>query len=260
VEDCTERGAETTREPLPEASPEQRQPAPEGSAEGAGAPAADEGSTRDLVRDYLETVLIAVLIVLFLQTFVFQQSKIPSGSMMDTLLVGDHILVNKFVFGPGAALPGLLPRRQPRRGDVVVFRPPADPGRDYIKRVIGVPGDVVAVRGGRLYLNGQPREEPWVKLSHGVNMGRNYEPHLVPPGHYFLMGDNRDESQDSRVWGTVPRECIHGRAVLVWFSVEGRRTVCYGEGGPWERVRRALNRLIEFPSQVRWDRTFRPIK
>jgi signal peptidase I len=215
----------------------------------------------DLLRDYFETVLIAVVIVLFLQTFVFQQSKIPSGSMEDTLLVGDHILVNKFLLAPGSWERHLMPQREPRHGDVVIFRPPEDPTRDYIKRVIGVPGDVVALRDGRLFRNGAPVEEIHTKLSHGFAAGRNLDPLEIPPGHYFLMGDNRDESHDSRDWGPIPRESINGRAVMVWFSVEDRPLKAGGQDlTAARRVLLAFQRLLDFPSMVRWDRTMRPIR
>jgi len=173
-----------------------------------------------VLRDYAETILICVIFVIFSRAFVFQQSKIPSGSMEDTLLVGDYIMVNRFVyadqsFGWEAKL---LPERAIRRGDVVVFKYPLEPEVDYIKRVIGLPGDTVEVRQGYVYVNGRRLEEPYVNEAYRALDFKPVPPTVVYPGHYFVMGDHRNASHDSRVWGQVPRELIKGRALLIWWS------------------------------------------
>jgi signal peptidase I len=200
---------------------------------------------KSLVREYAEAIVIAVLLALVIRTLVVQAFTIPSGSMMDTLLVGDYILVNKFLYGPPVPftdwhLPGL---RAPRRGDIIVFKYPQDEKRDFIKRVIGTPGDEVQIRGRTVYVNGQPLVEPYVKegpsaLPHGEDStycGYAYgcEPLAVPPDSYFVMGDNRDNSQDSRYWGFVTREKLKGKAFLIYWSWDSERH--------WLRWRRLAN-------------------
>ncbi len=184
---------------------------------------------KSLVREYVEAIAIAILLALVIRTFVVQAFTIPSGSMMDTLLVGDYILVNKFLYGPelpftDAHLPGL---RAPQRGDIIVFKYPQDEKRDFIKRIIGVPGDTVQVRGAQVFVNSKPLDESYVKtnvarphLGAPPYCGYAYgcEPTVVPPGSYFVMGDNRDNSQDSRYWGFVKRDKIKGKAFLIYWS------------------------------------------
>ena len=184
---------------------------------------------KSLVREYVEAIAIAILLALVIRTFVVQAFTIPSGSMMDTLLVGDYILVNKFLYGPelpftDTQLPGL---RAPGRGDIIVFKYPQDEKRDFIKRIIGGPGDTVQVRGSQVYVNGKPLDEPYVKanpsrphLGGPPYCGYAYgcEPTVVPPNSYFVMGDNRDNSQDSRYWGFVKRDKIKGKAFLIYWS------------------------------------------
>ena len=189
---------------------------------------------KSLLREYGEAIAIAVLLALVIRTLVVQAFTIPSGSMMDTLLVGDYILVNKFLYGPELPfteqrVPGL---RDPRRGDIIVFKYPQDEKRDFIKRIIGTPGDTVQVRGPQVFVNGEPLREPYVKRSDGPlpSTGQTYcgyaygcEPTVVPTNAYFVMGDNRDNSQDSRYWGFVRREKIKGKAFLIYWSWDSDR-------------------------------------
>jgi len=186
-------------------------------------------------REYAEAIGIAILLALVIRTLVVQAFTIPSGSMMDSLLVGDYILVNKFLYGAELPLtewrmPGI---RNPHRGDIIVFKYPQDEKRDFIKRIIGTPGDVVQVRGRQVFVNGKPLNEPYVRrvegaLGHGGDLtfcGFAYacDPTTVPPGSYFVMGDNRDNSQDSRYWGFVKQEKIKGKAFLIYWSWDAER-------------------------------------
>ena len=194
---------------------------------------------KSLFREYSEAIIIAVLLALFIRQFAVQAFTIPSGSMMDTLLIGDYILVNKFLFGAeiplsDTHLPGL---REPQRGDIVVFKYPNDETRDFIKRIIAIDGDTIQVRENRVVLNGQPIEEPYVRPGSftGPPAGQcsyayGCEPLKVPADSYFVMGDNRDNSQDSRYWGFVRREKIRGKAFVIYWSWNGE--------GHWLRWRR----------------------
>ena len=180
------------------------------------------------LRESFESLLIAVALALFARTFVFQAFKIPSGSMENGLLVGDHLIINKMVFAP--ALTGfdraLLPRRDIKRGDVIVFKYPVDPGRDFIKRVIGLPGEQIEVRRKKVYINGTPLDEPYVHYltpmpAEGEQLDDKrvaYGPVTVPAGQYFMMGDNRDNSEDSRYWGFTPANYMKGQALFIYFS------------------------------------------
>ena len=196
-----------------------------------------EGFKKSVAREYFESLVIAVVLALFIRTFVVQAFKIPTGSMEQNLLIGDHLLVNKFILGPqrSAVECALLPLKDIQRRDVVVFKYPEDPERDFIKRVIGLPGDQIELRRKRVYLNGQLLDEPYVyylenppplpqeiESSGGLRTSgdprEEYGPVTVPPGHYFVMGDNRDNSQDSRYWGFLPRENVKGRALVIYWS------------------------------------------
>ena len=201
-------------------------------------------SRKSTAREYFESIVIAVILALFIRTFVVQAFKIPTGSMENNLLVGDHLLVNKFVFGPVAsgAERALLPVSDIERGDIVVFKFPEEPDRDFIKRVIGLPGETLEMRNKKIYINDTPLDEPYVHFLFPVeNRGpgdadftsagvqRNYGPVTVPDGMYFMMGDNRDNSEDSRYWGFMPREYVKGKALFVYFS--------FGESGArWSRI------------------------
>jgi signal peptidase I len=189
-------------------------------------------------REYFESICVAVILALFVRTFVVQAFKIPTGSMENNLLIGDHLLVNKFVFAPTltAAERTLLPIDPIRRGDIIVFKYPEDPERDFIKRTIGLPGETVELKNKKVYINGQPLDEPYVHFlfppaerapdegqSFDFDVRSTYGPVTVPEGHYFMMGDNRDNSQDSRYWGFVKREKIRGKAFMIYWSWNGDR-------------------------------------
>jgi signal peptidase I len=190
---------------------------------------------KSLVREYAEAIVIAILLALVIRTLVVQAFTIPSGSMMETLLVGDYILVNKFLYGPTIPVANWrLPAiRDPRRGDIIVFRYPQDEKRDFIKRVIGAPGDQILIRGHTVIVNGQPLDEPYVRepqsaLPRGEPAGYcgyayGCEPVMVPRDSYFVMGDNRDNSQDSRYWGFVRHDKIKGKAFLIYWSWDSDR-------------------------------------
>ena len=189
---------------------------------------------KSLIREYGEAIFIAVLLALVIRTLVVQAFTIPSGSMMDTLLVGDYILVNKFLYGPEVPftdrhVPGL---RDPRRGDIVVFKYPQDEKRDFIKRIVAGPGETVQIRGIQVLVNGRALLEPYVKGADAPapSPGQTYcgyaygcEPTVVPADSYFVMGDNRDNSQDSRYWGFVKRDKIKGKAFLTYWSWDSDR-------------------------------------
>jgi signal peptidase I len=215
---------------------------------------------KTVLRDYIETILICVIFVIFSRSFVFQQSKIPSGSMMDTLLSGDYIMVNRFIYSD-QSFPWeryILPQRELRRGDVVVFKWPREPEVDYIKRVIGLPGDTIAVRQGILYRNGELIEEPFVQEEYRRANIKNYGPVTVKDGHYFMMGDHRNESSDSRVWGEVPRSLIKGRALLIWWSYDEQKSSAYM--GFSERMKSWGDKFIHFFTRSRWGRCFTLIR
>jgi signal peptidase I len=201
-------------------------------------------SARRVVVEYIKAIGLAVLLALVIRQFIVQAFRIPTGSMEKTLLVGDFLFVDKFVYGaktpdrihipllnvtlvdhlPVLKLPAL---RQPRQGDVIVFQFPQDPTQDYIKRCVAVPGDTVQVREGLLYVNGQLYEpHSWHdrdKLVHGAPQNMNYGPTVVPPGHIFMMGDNRYNSFDSRFWGPLDERLIRGRALFIYWSWDADR-------------------------------------
>lgn len=181
---------------------------------------------KSIVKEYAETIIIAILIAMFIRTFFVQAFKIPSGSMKETLLIGDHILVNKFIYG--IKIPFLrktiIPLREPERGDVVVFIYPIDRTKDFIKRVIAVAGDTIEIKNKKIFINGSPYDE-----GHGVYADNlifpraiqprdNFGPVTVPPESLFVMGDNRDQSLDSRFWGFVNLKDVLGKAFIIYWS------------------------------------------
>ncbi|MEW6268392.1 MAG: signal peptidase I [Thermodesulfobacteriota bacterium] len=177
-------------------------------------------------REYAEALLVALALALFIRTFFVQAFKIPSGSMLPTLQIGDHLLVNKLLYGIRIPVYGtrLLGYFEPERGDIIVFVYPEDREKDFIKRVVGVPGDEIEIRNKRLYRNGEPvGEEPYAQYSEPSEAGPrdNFGPVTVPEGHVFVMGDNRDHSFDSRFWGFVPYEDIKGKAFVIYWSWDG---------------------------------------
>ena len=224
---------------------------------------------KSTAREYFESIVIAVILALFVRTWVVQAFKIPTGSMENNLLIGDHLLVNKFVFGPQplAAERAVLPVRDIRRGDVVVFKYPDEPERDFIKRVIGLPGERVELRDKKVFVNGQPLNEPYVHFlatSPGAaevtsyDVRERYGPVQVPAGQYFVMGDNRDNSQDSRYWGFLPRHYVKGRALMIYWSYEAERGD-YAEPGFGASVKRIFSVVTHFFTRTRWERIFRQI-
>jgi len=192
---------------------------------------------KSTAREYFESLVVAGILALFVRTFDFQAFKIPSGSMEPNLLIGDHLLVNKMVFGPvGSSLErAVMPVRSVVRGDVLVFKYPEEPTRDFIKRVVGLPGETLELKGTQVYINGQPLSEPYALYQRLPDMllpgdvRRAYGPVTIPEGHYFMMGDNRDDSQDSRYWGFLPAGHIKGRALFVYWSFGGP------DGTRWDR-------------------------
>jgi signal peptidase I len=178
------------------------------------------------IQEYAEAIIIAILIALFIRTFIVQAFKIPSGSMKPTLQIGDHILVNKFLYG--IKIPfirkTLIPIGTPKRGDIVVFIYPEDRSKDFIKRVIAIGGDTVEIRNKKIFLNGKPQND-----GHGVYVDSvvfpaaiqprdNFGPVKVPQGTLFVMGDNRDQSYDSRFWGFVDLKDVMGKAFVIYWS------------------------------------------
>jgi signal peptidase I len=181
---------------------------------------------KSLIREYAESIAIAVLLALVIRTYLVQAFKIPSGSMEDTLAIGDHLLVNKFIYGTKVPLSNkrILKLRDPQRGDVIVFEYPEDPSKDFIKRVIGTPGDVVEERDKKLFVNGKPYDNPHEVhkekeiIPKEMNPRDTFGPVKVPENSYFVMGDNRDRSYDSRFWGFVSRDKIKGLAFIKYWS------------------------------------------
>ena len=197
----------------------------------------DNRKLKSQFREYAEAIGMALLLALVIRTFIVQAFKIPSGSMIPTLQIGDHILVNKLSYG--LRLPEdifwvpipfggkyLVDYRKPQRGDVVVFIYPEDRSKDFIKRVIGVAGDEVEVRAKKVYINGREIDDPYAHFEGenalgGLQARDDYGPKRVPENHIFVMGDNRDKSLDSRYWGYVPLKDVKGKAFLIYWSWDG---------------------------------------
>jgi signal peptidase I len=260
-------------------------------------PAAWMPPPKSIIREYFEQFVTTVIMALFLMTFIAQAVQVPTGSMQNNIHIGDHLFVNKFLFGRNTPVIGpLLPAREVRRGDIVVFKFPSDPTVNYVKRVIGLPGDEVTVRGTRVFINGQELPEHRVGVAlrgpeHSFNQeeivepppaGATYKayydkdrlseegletdaldsvsaihgPVIVPPDSYFVMGDNRDNSQDSRYWGFVPRANVIGRALYVYWSFNRNQPDSDSEmGAPKSR-----NLLLDFFTKTNWRRTGTAIK
>ena len=226
---------------------------------------------KSVVREYFETIVIAVVLALFMRTFVVQAFKIPTGSMEPNLLIGDHLLVNKFVFAPtlSSVERAALPVTAIRRGDIVVFKYPEDPERDFIKRVIGLPGETLELRRKIVHVDGKPLDEPYVHFLQPASDGtselvafdlrESYGPVVVPEGHYFVMGDNRDNSRDSRYWGFLPERYIKGKALLVYWSYEAGRDD-YADESVSGTLRRVTAVVTHFFTRTRWERMFHQIR
>ncbi|MCI5127213.1 MAG: signal peptidase I [Candidatus Electrothrix sp. AUS3] len=201
---------------------------------------------KSVAREYIEAILIALILALFIRTFVVQAFKIPSGSMLDTLLIGDHILVSKFIYGIKMPFTGkiLVPIKSPKRGDIVVFKYPNDPKLDYIKRVVATAGDTVEIKDKKVFINGKVPakrygefKDPDILLpSQGPR--DNFGPITVPEGNIFVMGDNRDNSYDSRFWGFVDLHAVRGKAFIIYWSWDVQRSLF-----SWDRF-----------ASVRWTR------
>ncbi len=253
------------------------------------APVKPHGPPKSVWREYFESAVVTVIMALFGMTFIVQAVKVPTGSMQNTITIGDHLLVNKFIFAPGTSLP-FLPQREIKRGDIIVFKYPGnpyDPKRDdrpdnrpiltnYVKRVIGIPGDRISIKGNSVIVNGEvvpehritardhnrkdpleiidaPPKKPGElydvyykpgpeddEQEYDVFQGKSEI--VVPPNSYFVMGDNRNNSEDSRYWGFVPRDLVIGRAMFVYWS--------YDESAPASN-----NPVIDFFMNTRWSRT-----
>jgi len=190
-------------------------------------------------REYAEAIVIALLLALFIRTFIVQAFKIPSGSMIRTLLIGDHILVNKFIYCPRVDAATfvnfrLVPLKRPERGDVVVFLEPQDRSKDFIKRVIGLPGETLEIIKRRVYIDGEPLDEGayvYYETPRIVPGLDDFGPITIPEDSYFVMGDNRENSSDSRVWGPVPFSLIKGEAFMIYWSWNGPKRAVR-----WDRI------------------------
>src|SRR5262244_1012761 len=228
---------------------------------------------KSTIREYFESIVIAVILALFVRTFVVQAFKIPTGSMENNLLIGDHLLVNKFALAQVSSgiERSLLPIGTIKRGEVLVFKYPVEPDRDFIKRVIGLPGETLELKEKKIYINGKPLDEPYVhfleephrnsELSEvtSSDVRENYGPVTVPPNQYFMMGDNRDNSADSRYWGFMPRELIVGKGLIIYWSYETDSDE-YRRTDVVDRVQQITDLVTNFFTKTRWSRSFRIIR
>jgi signal peptidase I len=188
-------------------------------------------STGRVLWEYAQAIILAVILALFIRTFVVQAFKIPSESMLDTLKIGDHILVSKFIYGIKEPFADsvIVPVKSPKRGDVIVFIYPVDTTKDYIKRVIGTPGDKLEIIDKKVFINGKLLTEPYARFADriiipkGVQPRDNFGPVTVPQDQLFVMGDNRDHSYDSRYWGFVDIKKVKGKAFIIYWSWDSGR-------------------------------------
>jgi signal peptidase I len=225
---------------------------------------------KSTLREYFESICFAVILALFVRTFVFQAFKIPTGSMEENLLIGDHLIVNKMLYAPTSDLEhGIVPVREVRRGDVVVFKFPNEPERDFIKRVIGLPGERIRIESKTVFVDDEPLDEPYVHFLHSPEIELGYEdprgdnmPEIVvPDGQYFVMGDNRDNSHDSRFWGTLSGDLLKGRALMIYWSFDSPDGKdAYFKEGPVEQVKALLSVVIHFIPNTRWERFFHLVR
>lgn len=212
--------------------------------------------------EYIKAIIFAVAVALFIRSFVVQAFRIPSGSMEDTLLVGDFLLANKFIYGiripfTNIRLPAL---REPKIGDVLIFQYPKDPSRDFIKRVVARPGQTVEIRDKILYVDNKrtvdPPKSKYVDpfiIRRKVGARDNYGPEIVPENSFFVMGDNRDSSEDSRYWGFLDRDLLRGKAlILYWSWAPDRKAPEYTGLTSFPSI--VLYNLLHFPSRTRWSR------
>jgi len=215
---------------------------------------------KSTVREYFESIVITAIIALFATTFTIQAFKIPTGSMESNLLIGDHLLVNKFVYGlHNSLLSGLLPYKEPKRGDVIVFKYPNTPEVAYVKRLIGMPGDTVEIKGRTVYINGNPLKEDYTQHINPNSIYDEDGPFKIPEGQYFAMGDNRDNSMDSRAWGNVPRDYLLGKPLVTYWSFETPKDE-YLRTGALDRVKQFADVIFNFFTKTRWSRTLKIIR
>jgi signal peptidase I len=226
---------------------------------------------KSTIREYFESLVIAVILALFVRTFVVQAFKIPTGSMENNLLIGDHLLVNKFMFAPAGAERAVLPITSVRRGDVVVFKFPEDLSRDFIKRVIGLPGETIEVRQKKVYVNGQLLDEPYVhylapaavpdafREVTSTDVRESFGPVTVPDDEYFMMGDNRDNSMDSRYWGFLKRDYIKGKALVIYWSYDAEEQAV-PQAGIVGAVKSVASVFVHFFTRTRWERMLGQIR
>ena len=217
-------------------------------------------------RRFAGPVLAAVVFALYARTFLFQAFVVPSPSMEKNVLTGDRLVVNKFIFAREGRLAPIVPERPVERGDLLVFRYPEDPRRAFLKRVIGLPGETVGIRDKQVTVDGRPLDEPYAFHSDDriwpddpsvaeVHRRRDQLPLLrVPPRAYFVLGDNRDDSSDSRSWGPVPADHVLGRPVFVYWSIRPRGEDAGSGPAAWLRF------PVDVVRRTRWDRLFRPVR
>ncbi|HEY3170920.1 MAG TPA: signal peptidase I [Thermoanaerobaculia bacterium] len=226
-------------------------------------------------REWYESLLVAGIFVLFVRTFVVQTYQVPTGSMEKTILVGDHLLVNKFAYAARLeSWAKLFPYRDVHRGDIIVFKKPGDdvnPGNVLVKRAVAGPGDTLSVRDKALFVNGRPADGPGVQhtdpetypndpaIPEVARRRDQFGPFRVPPDHWFGMGDNRDNSLDSRYWGPIPRGNIFGRPTILYWSYEAEPN-SHVWRGPAAKIRQLADVAIHFFSRTRWNRMFRPVR
>lgn len=244
-------------------------------------PAAEKKKQQEPQRGFIAEWTVTIILLLFGTTTLVQAFVIPTGSMEDTLLVGDHLLVDKLAFAPsGPATKYILPYSDPHRGDIIVFRYPIDIRQTFVKRVMGVPGDHIRLENKRVYLNGHLLNEPYVvhKLDYIDSYRDNFpaDPNtplfppaqemleknvkngevVVPADHYFAMGDNRDQSLDSRYWGFVPRENIIGKPLVIYWSYQASTEALSNPAVTFDHL---FDIVTHFFTKTRWDRSFRLI-
>jgi signal peptidase I len=237
---------------------------------------------KSTAREYLESLVVTVILALFGTTFLVQAFKIPSSSMEDSLLIGDHLMVDKVSYAPGGSWGWIVPYLPVKRDQIIVFRYPLEPGTYFVKRIIGLPGDRIHLSEKRVYRNGALLDEPYamhkssrledyrdnfpsVPFGPAFPEWANQLPEyikdgevVVPPNQYFVMGDNRDFSSDSRYWGFVPRENIVGKPLVIYWSFE-TSSEDYRQTSPSDYVDKLVDVVFHFPQKTRWNRMFRLI-
>lgn len=210
-------------------------------------------------REYMEMIAEVLVYVFFINAFLVQTQVVPTSSMEDYMLIGDHLLVNKVAFSssPGKLEQLLFPKLKIRRGAVVTFKAPPEPEKHYVKRVIGLPGETIRIDNNVVYINGEPLAEPYVYWKESTSpVPAYYPPRKIPEGHYFVMGDNRNVSADSRVWGLLPASHIIGRPWRIYWSYESTSAE-YLTPGILHKVKDLFLTIIRFFDRTRWERTLK---